>query len=266
MKNKVFGAVSALLFITTLNLRTVNLCYGQQNLFNIPSGDITEKNKVFYQHQINLYNPSSFESKQHFVYGLGKGWDIGVNVISVAFDFRNPRYAWVETNANPTNQQALSPLVLLTAQKYVKIAKNFKFNIGTQAGTNVATQAEQMKLTHFSYGLFGFESNHHLKIMLGGYVTDNYFVGEGVQAGILAGYEIPLSKRWYLMGDFISGDHASAVSVIGGMFNAGRRVQLCAGALIANPDSEAKDGIVLELNLLGWDLWEKEGGTKPKNH
>ncbi|MFM7853174.1 MAG: hypothetical protein ACKO96_14940, partial [Flammeovirgaceae bacterium] len=28
----------------------------QQNLFNIPSGDITRQGKFFYQHQLNIYN------------------------------------------------------------------------------------------------------------------------------------------------------------------------------------------------------------------
>ena len=28
----------------------------QQNLFNIPSGDITQKGKIFYQNQFNVYS------------------------------------------------------------------------------------------------------------------------------------------------------------------------------------------------------------------
>ena len=57
-----------------------NTSFGQQNLFNIPSGDITSSKKVFYQHQLNVYS-DKMESKAHFVYGLGKGWDAGINLV-----------------------------------------------------------------------------------------------------------------------------------------------------------------------------------------
>jgi hypothetical protein len=49
-----------------LLLGTYAPMFAQQNLFNIPSADITPKGKVFYQHQINLYS-DRFESKGHFV-------------------------------------------------------------------------------------------------------------------------------------------------------------------------------------------------------
>jgi hypothetical protein len=39
------------------------------------------------------------------------------------------------------------------------------------------------------------------------------------------------------------------------MFNAGRRAQLCAGWQIPNRGSIKQQALVLELNILGWDLY-----------
>ena len=80
------------------------------------------------------------------------------------------------------------------------------------------------------------------------------FVGTGNTRGVLLGYEYKLSKRWYLMGDWISGRNDAAVAVIGGMFNVSKKVQVCAGWLLPNPNTPKPMGLVLELNLLGWEL------------
>ena len=79
-----------ILFIFLFTIVTINKIQAQQNLFNIPSGDITPKGKLFYQHQINTYR-NKFESKGHFVYGLGKGWDVGANLVGTGAKF-NPSW------------------------------------------------------------------------------------------------------------------------------------------------------------------------------
>ena len=70
-----------ILLVLNHNLRA------QQNLFNIPSGDITPKNKFFYQHQLNFYAVNELESKSHVVYGVGKGWDLGINFVDLPLRF-----------------------------------------------------------------------------------------------------------------------------------------------------------------------------------
>jgi len=78
-------------------------------------------------------------------------------------------------------------------------------------------------------------------------------VGAGNRAGFVAGFEYPLSRRFIAMGDFVSGSHAAAVSVLGFNYLASKRVQLCLGALLPNPGTRNSPGVVFELNLLGYD-------------
>jgi len=224
----------------------------QQNLFNIPSGDITHKKKGFYQHQLNVYN-NKFESKAHFVYGLGKGWDAGVNVVGKGLYF-SPNWRALH-NDNPA-KGAVYPIVMGTVQKQFPISKNIDFNIGTQFGYNISRKIQNKELNYFTYGLGVFHfMNHKSRIVAGLYQTNRMFVGQGNTFGTMLGYEIKLSKKWYLMGDWISGDNDAAVAVLGGIYNLTKRIQICAGWQIPNPSTPKDMGAVLEINILGWDAY-----------
>jgi hypothetical protein len=130
----------ALLFATSATY----VLHAQQNLFNIPSGDITPTGEWFYQHQLNFYEVDDLETKSHFVYGIADGWDIGI--------------------------------------KY------------------------------------------------------------------------KLSPQFLLMGDFISGDHKKSQTVLGGGVNVNNYLQVFVGKLFDFPNGDLDSGIVLEINLYGWDF------------
>ncbi|WP_097124375.1 hypothetical protein [Spirosoma fluviale] len=70
---------------------------------------------------------------------------------------------------------------------------------------------------------------------------------------MLLGFEVPVSKKLLLMGDFVSGTNATNVSIIDLNFLATKRLQLCLGGMLPNPNSGNNSGIVFELNLLGFD-------------
>lgn len=223
----------------------------QQNLFNIPSGDITEKNKYFYQHQLNVY-ASSFESKSHGVFGLGSGWDAGLNLVGKSIYFGN--YLDFKHNDSP-KRGALYPWLMGTLQKQFHVNKKFDLNAGIQAGYNLTDQFNAKAFSHFLYGLGVWHFKKGSRLVGGIYHSTPRFIGPGNTVGFMAGYELKLSKRFYLMGDWISGRNDASVAVIGAMYNASERVQLCAGWQIPNPGAPKPMALVLELNLLGWNLY-----------
>jgi hypothetical protein len=110
-------------------------------------------------------------------------------------------------------------------------------------------------LNYFFYGISTYHIGKGSRIVGGAYQTNEMFVGEGNHFGWMAGYEFKLSKRWYLMGDWMSGHNDASVAVIGGMYNLTKRIQVCAGWLLPNPQTPKPMGVVLELNLLGWDVY-----------
>lgn len=224
----------------------------QQNLFNIPSGDITPKGEFFYQHQFNFYTTTEFESKSHFVYGLGEGWDAGVNLVDLPLQVDEVP---VLSFNDDSNRKPLYPLLMFTLQKQFKINKHIKLNVGSQAGPNISPQARNKKFAFFHYGLVKSRLFKRVNLTLGGYHTDDTFVGqEKHHVGVLVGYEIPLTRRLSLMGDMISGNHKKSQSTIGALYTISKRVQLCGAALLDYPHGKKNHGVVLELNLFGWDI------------
>ncbi|CAN5366883.1 hypothetical protein BH09BAC3_BH09BAC3_33460 [soil metagenome] len=229
-----------------------NTVYGQQNLFNIPSGDITNAKKIFYQHQFNLYS-DKLESKAHFIYGLGKGWDAGINLVGKGFYFSPD---WRLLHNDNSSKGAVYPLLMATVQKQFKISEHFDINGGTQIGFNLSNQVQNKELNYYFYGIGIYHFMQGNSRIVGGlYKTNEMFVGEGNTFGAMLGYELKLSKRWYLIGDWVSGTNDSSVSVLGGMYNASKRVQLCAGWQIPNPNTPKPMGLVLEINIMGWDIF-----------
>lgn len=243
--NTRFRPLFSLLVVAAVATQTM----AQQNLFNIPSGDITPKNKIFYQHQFNVYN-DKLESKGHFVYGLGRGWDAGLNVVSKGFSFRPGGLNWLQ-NEVPQNG-ALSPVVLATLQKQFVLTNRLNVNVGTQAGTNLSRSFGNSQFAHFTYGLLGYQVAPGRRILAGPYATNAVLSGPGNQQGVIVGYEWKLTEKWYLMGDWISGRNDQGAGVIGAMFWPAERVQFCAGVLLPNPNTPKAAGIVLEINILGW--------------
>ena len=229
-----------------------NILQAQQNLFNIPSGDITNENKFFYQHQLNVYS-DKLESKAHVVYGLGKGWDTGINLVGKGFYF-TPEWR-VLHNDNPT-KGSVYPIIMGTIQKEFSINKKFDINIGSQIGFNVSNQIYNKELNYYNYGIGVFHfMKEKSRIVAGIYQTNEMYVGEGNNIGALLGYEIKLSKKVYLMGDWVSGNNDSSVKVLGGMVNISKRIQLCGGWQFPNPNTPKPQGFVFELNIMGWDLY-----------
>jgi hypothetical protein len=227
-----------------------NKTFGQQNLFNIPSGDITKEGEIFYQHQFNVY-PEKLESKGHFVYGIGNGWDAGINLVGKGIYFSEE---WRLAYNNNSKFGSLYPNLMGTIQKQFKINNTFDFNIGTQIGINLSTELENKELNNFNYAIFTKHIGKGSRIVVGGYHGNKMFLGTGNDTGILLGYELKLNKRWYLMGDWISGNNNEGAAVVGGMYNLSKRVQLCAGWLLPNENNPKDQGIVLEVNILTWDL------------
>jgi hypothetical protein len=241
----------SLFFLLILNFIIYTSSNAQQNLFNIPSGDISNAKKIFYQHQFNIYS-NKLESKAHFVYGLGKGWDIGANLVGKGLYF-SPN--WRLIHNDNTLKGAVYPILMGTIQKQFVISEHFQINAGTQIGWNLSRKITNKKFNHFSYLLGSYHIGKSGKLITGIYTTNEMFVGGGNTFGIMGGYEFKVSKKVYLMGDWVSGNNEAAVMVLGGMVNVSKRIQLCAGWQIPNTNTIKPMGLVLEFNLMGWDLF-----------
>lgn len=219
------------------------MAFGQQNFFNIPSGQITEYKKNFYQHQLNIMATDSIASKQHFVRGIGKSTEVGLNFLN--FYPTGKKEKDKETISGP-EVNILAP----TFQHSFTLDKRWAINVGSQMGLSHIGGGQPKYVTGKTYGIVSFYNElNHLRLTGGNWVSGTRFNGPGDYYGVLAGVEWMFADGMYIMGDWVSGDTKNSVSVIGGMFDVVPGLQLCVGYLIPNPRSKEVHGMVLEFNI-----------------
>ncbi len=239
--------------LALLMICVAHFCNAQQNLFNIPSGDITPKHTFFYQHQVNFYSVSSFESKSHFVYGLGRNWDVGLNLVDLPIRLADGGDVLGFNDQRGTSP--LYPLLMVTGQKQFVLHDKILLNIGTQIGPNLTYRARNARVAHFTYATLRWQPLKRGTLIVGPYYSNHIFTGgRRHTAGWMFGYEVRLNKGFSLMGDFVSGQHKKSVSTFGGVYDIGKKTQLCLAALIPYPNKELPAGLVAELNIFGWDF------------
>lgn len=256
MKHRNKNSLSILLVQALLILASILVidnCFAQQNLFNIPSGDITPKNKIFYQHQLNFYSFSDFESKSHFVYGIGKRFDVGINLVDIPIRIVEDS-SMVGFN-DFRGRKPLYPLLMATIQKQFVLSSHLLLNVGTQVGPNLTNRIRNKTVAHFTYATLRWQPFKKGFLIAGPYYSNHVFTGGSQHTtGWMFGYEIPVAKRFSLMGDLVSGQHKKSVSTFGGVYDIGKRAQLCVAALLPYPNRSLPDGVVVELNIFGWDF------------
>jgi hypothetical protein len=226
----------------------------QQNLFNIPSGILTPKRGLFYQNQTNAYSLTEWETKSHFVAGLGSDWEVGLNVLNKPFEVE-PTGIEFEQQTKRRGSRISDPLTMLlmfTCQK--KLWKKGKWHqtIGTQIGSNWNRRSDYRHFTQFHYSLLAYKPKPGTLLVGGPYLTNAPFAGDGPPAGWMMGFEYPLlGNKLVAMGDALIGAHDIGATVLGLMYEIREGVQVCVGFQFPNlPEGqEQKLGLVLELNL-----------------
>lgn len=234
-----------------LELGVVRPVRAQQNFFNSPIGEITPRNRFFFQNQATFYGGNSMESRSTFVYGLGDGYDVGISLTNLKPNLRHKTEALLfdRREYNPTG----ASLFQLTGQKEYVVSARLRTVIGTRLGVLSSYFDSKAGLTHFSYKVWVYKPRADVSLVAGLYLTDRRTVGPGSNFGLLIGLKYPLTEKLLLVGDFTSGTHAASGTVLGFTWLAGKRVQTNLGAVLPNPASGNRPGLAVGLNLVGFD-------------
>ncbi len=219
----------------------------QQNLFNVPSGDITEKGHLFFQHQINAND--IFQNNSTFSYGLGKKSEIGINLYGL--DVQKKTGQWTFINNQNNYEQPLNPQLLFNFQKAFEISERFLFTLGTQSGFSLTQRQREDQFIYFNYANFIYSTkSKKIKWINGIYFGDKTYLGEGNNIGYMGGIEYSVSKKLKLSADAIYGNNASSVSVIGPCYFISKHIALSAGWQRPFKNSRNSQALVFELTIL----------------
>ncbi|MDY3559257.1 hypothetical protein R5W23_006476 [Gemmata sp. JC673] len=224
----------------------------QQNLFNVPSGQITEREHVFFQQQFNFNRPAG-TSNTTFDFGLGRGWEVGFN----ALDFN--LYENIRPPA-PGERRQVNPDLLLNAQKGFDVLDDvWSIGVGTQAGLNPARRSRDVRFQNFTWVINGFSlPDERAKVYVGAYYANVAYAGPGDRFGVLLGVEIPIVKdRFHFQADCITGNRDISTIVVGGVFIFPNKWQLSLGAQLPVPHSGTPYGAVIEFTIPGYPLFSR---------
>lgn len=206
----------------------------QQSLFNVPSIEPTKEAKIFFQEQVNVL-PSEGVSNTTIDYGLGNGWSAGLSLYNVK--------AYSNNGAQPI------PDLMFNIEKVVDITPRWHIGMGAQTGVNPTEVNQVNALKNFSYFQNVYIApNEAGKYYLGYYFANDGFSERGNNNGFMLGMEIPIIKHHLnLMGDYLSGENASSVGVLGLVWYAPSNLQISIGVQIPSPNSQNDFGVVFEL-------------------
>jgi len=234
------------LFVCSLVLSSLCKVEAQQNLFNVPSSDITPKDKIFFQQQVNDFT-NGFQLNSTFSYGLGSDFECGVNILGLTYDF-NDGFLYSDSIV------PYSPLICINAQKKIKINERLSFAAGTQIGFH-----NEHTLTSYIFlnTVYQFH-NTHSKLISGIYYSSDGFFGSESRSffehgiakniGIQCGIEQQIIKdKLLFQADLITGKHTMGENVTGFAYFITPLWILSAGYQTPLFNSTSQKAIVLEL-------------------
>ena len=216
----------------------------QQNFINVPSAEVTKKNKLFFQQQININE--IIQSNSTLDFGLDKGFEIGVNVLGLNFSDKQKLFL----NNDTSDTDPYNPLIMLNGLKYFKLSQNTGIACGAQLGLNYNDnkKTKEAGLAYLNFqlkNLLGTESN----IILGSYYNSLHYGGKGNRVGAWLGTEIPVNKKLHIMAESTIGNNAISYTSLGIIYYPIKHLPLTFGFQIPNTKNNSYS-FVLELTFV----------------
>jgi len=234
------------LFLVIILCLNVSITFGQQNFFNVPSSEITEKRKVFFQQQFNLLAQQTV-SNSTFCYGLTENTEIGFNFLGITYLNNKHRFAESLMDETPS-----FPTAGMNAQTQFPVSPSYKIGLGGQYLRHVSSPMQEWYL---------YVNNRLIvndyKLICGLFLGNNNYFGEGKRLGELShdvgiqmGIEANLWRdKLLFQADYITGKTALSNLIIGGAYKINTHWILSSGYQIAN-SSYSVNGLVLEITFV----------------
>ena len=150
-----------------------SMVLGQQNLFNVPSSNITEPGEIFFQQQFNAL-PGLLQINTTLCYGLGRNMEVGFNIIGLNVNTRSSS-PFIISNGDISNPPVY-PFYTLNLQKAFVLNKVLRLAIGTQTGLSIDAHFGNYTYTNLVSSI----PKWHSKIVTGIYASTNSFLAREI--------------------------------------------------------------------------------------
>jgi hypothetical protein len=218
--------------------------YAQLTIFNVSASDISEARKVGVQQQFEIED--QIESSTTINYGLGKGWEVGLNLINVDYNYKTRHF---ESN-DTTTATPYAPLLLGNVQKIFQLTDHFSTSLGAVAGTNMkATHGRRFVYYGYANLLAEVGDRDQYQFVAGPYLSNHRYLSNGPVYGVQSGVDLGFwYKKVHLLADWISGSHDKGRLTAGIEIFLSERIPLALGWQRSNADGA--QGAVFQLTIL----------------
>jgi hypothetical protein len=232
-----------LIFCLSILLFSIQIL-AQQNFINVPSSEVTTKNKFFFQQQINFNE--LIQSNTTIDYGLGRGFEIGVNVLGLNYSEKHKSFLKNDVD----DRDPYNPLFMLNAQKAWEFNKHFTATLGTQFGVNYDFDEKKgnagLLFTNLKKHQFLVKNG---VLVTGLYYNSTHYGGRGNRIGGWLGTELPISNKFHFLAESVIGNNAISYSSIAFVYYPIGRMPLTLGFQIPNTKTNSTS-IVFELTII----------------
>lgn len=207
----------------------------QETIFNVPSGDILDKGKVYGEFDFSyLWHASAGTYTSRVVAGIGQRVEIGINVNRIA---------------SPGPSQT-TPTPTIKWKVYDGGKNGWVFMLGDDVF--IPAQNRSYDAGNYIYGEFAKTLKTQTRLTFGAFDFTSKVVASGNKAGGQFGIEQPAGKRLTLAADWFTGHHSA------GYFTPGAGIKLTSKATAYTAyeigNSGASRGNHLLLLELGWNF------------
>lgn len=236
--------------ISVIFFSGLGILKAQQSFFSVPSGEVTPKDKVFYQQEVSI-SSGAITSNATLILGLGKGLEAGINLRDLAWEKHHNRWTFHTSD----QMYPYAPMAGFNLLKRFDYMDQWATSIGIQQQFSLAGGLKPA-------GYYFINQAYHnkdwgLKYVLGMYYTTDGFAGEGKRLGTKQGIGIHSGieqNLWHekilFQADFVSGTHNLGILTIGGAWVFRPKNVLSIGWQLPNPGGRAPKGLLLEYTFI----------------
>lgn len=207
--------------------------FAQEEIFNVPSGDILDKGKVYGEFDFAyLWDASAASYTPRVVAGIGHHVEIGLNLNGI-------------TSTGPLQ---ITPTPTIKWQTYNK--NGWALLIGDDVF--IPVQNKTYNAGNYFYAEMTKTLKTQTRLTLGAFDFTSHIVASANKAGGQFGIEQPLIKRVTLAADWFTGRHSAGYFTPGAVIQMSSKATLYAAYEIGN--SGVEQGNHLLLLQLGWNF------------
>jgi hypothetical protein len=206
--------------------------YAQQTIFNVPSVEITQKNKTFLQHESQFRGENHgefYNSANYFAHGIGNNTEIDVTQFNLS---------------SPASQNIS---IGVGAKTVFELDKENPYQHKIMFGAMLPISLQGNGVGHWLYGAYSITLPQTNTRFTAGFSSGTKQMFSKNVNAFMGGIEQKITDKFSLIGDWYSGNQSWGLAAVGFSYALPKDFTIYAGRQITNSKRIARNSYVIEI-------------------